>query len=204
VWMVLLDWWRPDGQRPRGAVFAGLALGLAGLVLLVGPASLHGTGGVDPLSTAVLLTGSLCWALGSVYTQRAPRATSGTLGSATQMLAGGVASVAIGLARGEPAHMDLAHASARSVGALAYLIVFGSLIGFTAYLYMLAHTTAARAATYAYVNPVVAVLLGWALANEPVTVRTLAAAAVILAGVATITLTRDSSAPVREPARRAA
>lgn len=204
VWMVLLDWLRPGGRRPRAAVFGGLTLGLAGLVLLVGRASLHGSGGIDPLSAAVLLTGSLCWALGSVYTQRAPRPTSGNLGSATQMLAGGISSVLIGVLRGEPARLDLAHASARSLGALGYLIVFGSLIGFTAYLYMLAHTTAARAATYAYVNPVVAVLLGWMFAGEPVTARTLVAAAVILAGVATITLTRDAPTPDISAGRRAA
>ncbi|MDB4887375.1 MAG: protein of unknown function transrane [Gemmatimonadetes bacterium] len=204
VWMVLLDWLRPGGRRPGAAVFGGLALGLAGLVLLVGPASLQGTGGMDRLSVAVLLCGSLCWALGSVYTQRSPRATSGNVGSATQMLAGGVSSVLIAVVRGEPSQLDLAHASARSLGALGYLIVFGSLIGFTAYLYMLAHTTAARAATYAYVNPVVAVLLGWAFANEPVTPRTLVAAAVILGGVATITLARDTTPRVAEPERAAA
>lgn len=191
VWMVIIDWLRPGGRRPRAAVFVGLALGLMGLALLVGRSSLHDTGGIDLTSTGVLLMGSLCWALGSVYTQRAPRATSGNVGSATQMLAGGASSLAIALLRGEPAQLDLAHASARSLGALGYLIVFGSLIGFTAYLYMLAHTTAARASTYAYVNPVVAVLLGWTFASEPVSVRTLVAAAVILAGVATITLARD-------------
>ena len=81
--------------------------------------------------------------------------------------------------------------SARSLAGFAYLVTFGSLIGFTAYLYLLAHTTAAKAATYAYVNPVVAVLLGWAFANEPITSRTLVAAAVILAGVAIITVGRD-------------
>ena len=200
VWMVMLDWLRPGGRRPRAAVFGGLALGLAGLALLVGPSALDGgDNGVDLASVGVLLAGSLSWAVGSLYTQRAPRATSGSLGSATQMIAGGICSVLIGLAHGELGHLDLAHASALSLGALAYLIVFGSLIGFTAYLYMLAHTTAARAATYAYVNPVVAVFLGWALAREPVTARTILAAGVILGGVAIITLARDA-APARTQA----
>jgi len=200
VWMVMLDWLRPGGRRPRAAVFAGLALGLAGLAMLVGPSALDGgDNGVDLASVGILLAGSLSWAVASLYTQRAPRATSGSLGSASQMIAGGICSVLIGLAHGELGQLDLAHASALSLGALAYLIVFGSLIGFTAYLYMLAHTTAARASTYAYVNPVVAVFLGWALAHEPVTARTIVAAAVILGGVAIITLAREAP-PTRAPA----
>ncbi len=193
IWMVLLDWIRPGGQRPRTAVFAGLGLGLAGLALLIGPASLQARTGIDLTSVGVLLTGSLGWAVGSLYTLHSPRPTSGSIRSATQMLAGGTSSVLVGILRGEPARLDLAHASTLSIVSVGYLIVFGSLIGFTAYLYMLAHTTAAKAATYAYVNPVVAVLLGWAFAHEPVTVRTLAAAAVILGGVAVITLSRDTA-----------
>ena len=191
VWMVVLDWLRPGGRRPGGAVFAGLALGVTGLLLLVGRSSFDGAAGIDLVSTAVLLAGSLCWAIASIFTQRAPRPTSGSVGSAVQMLAGGVALTLVAVLLREPSHLDLAHASARSLGAMAYLVVFGSLVGFTAYLYMLAHTTAARAATYAYVNPVVAVGLGWLFAHEAVTTRTLLAAAVILAGVATITLARD-------------
>jgi drug/metabolite transporter (DMT)-like permease len=205
VWMVMLDWLLPGGRRPGAPVFAGLAMGLAGLALLVGPSALQGRGdGVDLVSAGVLLAGSLSWAVASLYTQRAPRATTGSLGSASQMIAGGVCSVLIGVVRGEPAQLDLAHASALSLGALAYLIVFGSLIGFTAYLYMLAHTTAAKAATYAYVNPVVAVLLGWAFAGEPVTTRTLVAAAVILGGVAIITLARDAGPEKASERQRAA
>jgi drug/metabolite transporter (DMT)-like permease len=119
------------------------------------------------------------------------------------MIAGGLCLVAFAVVTGEPAQMDLAHASTRSVLGFLYLVTFGSLVGFTAYVYLLAHTSAAKAATYAYVNPVVAVLLGWAFANEPVTMRTLLAAAVILAGVATITVANDGS--VREvDAERAA
>ena len=92
---------------------------------------------------------------------------------------------------GELSQLDLAHASLRSLLGFLYLVTFGSLIGFTAYFYLLAHTTAAKASTYAYVNPVVAVFLGWALASEPVTARTVLAAGVILSGVAIITIARD-------------
>jgi drug/metabolite transporter (DMT)-like permease len=204
VWMVLLDWMRPGGRRPAWLVFVGLALGLAGLALLVGPGALRGGGEIDPLGAAVLIAGSLSWAVGSLYTQRAPRPRSANNGSGTQMFAGGLCLLVVALATGEGAQLDLAHASTRSLLGFAYLVTFGSLIGFTAYLYLLAHTTAAKAATYAYVNPVVAVLLGWAFAHEPVTSRTLMAAAVILAGVAIITVARDTAVRLPSETRAAA
>lgn len=200
LWMVLLDWMRPGGQRPAWLVFAGLGLGLAGLGLLVGPAALQGTAAIDPVGATVLILGSLSWAVGSLYTQRAPRPTSANNGSGTQMLAGGVWLTAAALLSGEAGQLDLANASALSLLSFVYLLTFGSLIGFTAYYYLLAHTSAAKAATYAYVNPVVAVLLGWAFANEPVTSRTLVAAAVILGGVAIITVSRDPVPAARESA----
>jgi drug/metabolite transporter (DMT)-like permease len=204
LWMVLLDWLRPGGRRPASLVFVGLALGLVGLGLLVGPDALDGGGAIDVVGAGVLVIGSLSWAVGSLYTQRAPRPSSANHGSGAQMFAGGLCLLAVALASGEGAQLDLAHASAQSLLGFAYLVTFGSLIGFTAYVYLLAHTTAAKAATYAYVNPVVAVLLGWAFANEPVTARTLAAAAVILAGVAIITVARDSGVPVTKEERAAA
>jgi drug/metabolite transporter (DMT)-like permease len=200
LWMVLLEWMRPGGRRPALAVMAGVVLGLVGLLLLVGPDSLRGSGGSNAFGAVVLILASLSWAAGSLYTKWAPRGSSGTVTAGTQMLAGGVLLILAGVAFGEPARLDLAHVSSRSLLGFVYLVTFGSLIGFTAYLYLLAHTTAAKAATYAYVNPVVAVLLGWAIGHEPVTTRTLLAAAVILAGVAIITVTRDSakSAPAPE------
>ncbi len=202
LWMVLIDWLLPGGRRPPWLVFAGLALGLLGLGLLVNPTSL-GTGErVNLPGVALLMAGSLSWAAGSLYSQRAPRPSSGIMASGTQMLSGGLCLLAASLIAGEPAQLDLAHASARSLLAVLYLITFGSLVGFTAYVYLLAHTTAAKAATYAYVNPVVAVALGWAFAHEPVTARTLVAAAVILGAVAIITMARE--APVQRTAERAA
>jgi drug/metabolite transporter (DMT)-like permease len=204
LWMVLLDWIRPGGRRPATLVFVGLALGLVGLGLLVGPDALHGGGDIDVTGAGVLMLGALSWAVGSLYTQRAPRPSSPNRGSGTQMVAGGLCLLVAALVMGEGAQLDLAHASARSLLGFAYLVTFGSLIGFTAYLYMLAHTTAAKAATYAYVNPVVAVVLGWAFANEPITSRTIAAAAVILAGVAIITVARDKPVMQRDEERAAA
>ena len=168
LWMVLLDWLRPGGRRPAAPVFVGLALGLVGLGLLVGPDALNGEGTVNPAGALVLMAGSLSWAVGSLLIKRAPRATTGLNGSGTQMLAGGLCLLAAGLALGELAQLDLAHVTGRSLIGFLYLVTFGSLIGFTAYFYLLAHTTAAKAATYAYVNPVVAVILGWAILGQSV------------------------------------
>jgi drug/metabolite transporter (DMT)-like permease len=202
LWMVLLDWLRPGGRRPRLPVFIGLALGLVGLGLLVGPDALHGGSGALA-GAGVLMVGAFSWAAGSLYTKSAPRPSSPNRGSGAQMVAGGVCLVVVGALFGELSQLDLAHVTMRSWLGFLYLVTFGSLVGFTAYLYMLAHTTAAKASTYAYVNPVVAVVLGWAVADEPITARTLAAAAVILAGVATITVARDGK-PRMEKSRRAA
>jgi drug/metabolite transporter (DMT)-like permease len=186
-------------------VFAGLALGLLGLALLLGPEALHGGGSTSLIGTGVLMVAALCWALGSLYTKGAPKPATGSIGSGTQMLAGGVCLLVVALLMGELPQLDLAHVSTRSLLGFAYLISFGSLIGFTAYIYLLGHTTAAKAATYAYVNPVVAVLLGWAFANEPINARMLVAAAVILGGVAVITVTRDAGVTSSSPnGRRAA
>jgi drug/metabolite transporter (DMT)-like permease len=204
VWMVLLDWLRPGGRRPVSLVFVGLALGLVGLGLLVGPEALQGGGSIDLTGAGVLVLGSLSWAVGSLYTQRAPKPSSANRGSGAQMFAGGLCLLVVALATGEGAQLDLAHASTRSLLGFAYLVTFGSLIGFTAYVYLLAHTTAAKASTYAYVNPVIAVLLGWAFANEPATSRTLVAAAVILAGVAIITVARGSGVKRLDEERAAA
>ena len=204
LWMVLLDWLRPGGRRPAAAVFVGVALGLVGLGLLVGPDAMHGDGGVNLAGAAVLIVGSLSWAVGSLLIKRAPRASTGLNGAGTQMLAGGLCLLAAGAALGELARFDPAHVSGRSLLGFLYLVTFGSLVGFTCYFYLLSHTSAAKAATYAYVNPVVAVILGWAFANEPLTVRTVLAAAVILAGVAIITLTRDARVSAREERRAAA
>jgi drug/metabolite transporter (DMT)-like permease len=193
VWMVLLDWLRPGGVRPRAGVFVGLALGLVGLGLLVGRGAFGSESqAVDMAGAAVLVVGSILWATGSLYVRHTEHPSSAIMTNAVQMLAGGGALIVAGLAAGELGRFSLAAASTRSLLSLLYLVIAGSLIGFTAYTYLLQVTTPAKASTYAYVNPVVAVLLGWAFASEAITPRTLVAAAVILAGVAIITMVGDS------------
>lgn len=193
VWMVVVDWLRPGGTRPRVGIFAGLALGLAGIVLLVGPGALAGHSEFSLVATGVLVLGSISWAVGSIYARHAPRPASAVTSNAVQMLAGGAALLGVGVLAREPARLAASQVTARSLWSLAYLATFGSLIGFTAYTYLLEVSTPARVSTYAYVNPIVAVFLGWALAREPVEARTIAAAAVALAGVAIITLAGTSA-----------
>jgi drug/metabolite transporter (DMT)-like permease len=182
-WMVLLDWLRPGGLRPAPRVVASLVLGFGGLLLLVGPAHLGGSERVNPTGAAILVVGSFAWAWGSIYSKHHDLPSSPLLGVAMQSLAGGVALWVVGLLAGEGRQLHLGAVRARSWIALAYLLVFGTGIGFTAYVYILKKSTAARVGTYAFVNPVVALFLGWLGNGETITLRTTLAAAVILTAV---------------------
>ncbi len=186
LWMVTIEALRPRGRRPSLGVMAGLVLGLVGIGVLVGPGAIGGWR-VDPVGAAVLILASLAWAAGSIYSRTAPHPPTPLLSTGMQMLAGGFALLLAGSVRGELGALDTMQPSLRSVLAMAYLVIFGSLIGFTAYVWLLRVSTPAKVATYAYVNPVVAVFLGWAIAGEPVTTRTLVAAAIIVGAVALIT-----------------
>ena len=190
MWMALLDWARPGGVRPRPAVWAGLALGLAGIGVLVGPARLGGTP-VDGLGALAVGTAAFSWALGSVYQRGAQKSDSTLLNVGGQMLVGGAVLVAVGLALGE--RLDVAAVSARSAWALAYLIVAGAIVGYSAYVWLLKVTTPAKASTYAYVNPLVAVVLGWALADEALSPRVLGAAGLVVAAVVLITTAKPAA-----------
>jgi drug/metabolite transporter (DMT)-like permease len=195
LWMVGLEWARPNGTRPTLPVIGGVLLGLVGVGILVGPQQLVGGDAVDPMGAIALIAASLSWAIGSLASRSPRMPRSVMLGAATQMLAGGTMLLVAGALRGEATNIRWEAMSAESIAAFAYLVVFGSLVGFTAYIWLLGHVSAASASTYAYVNPVVAVLLGWAIAGEPVGGRTLAAGAVIVLAVALITVGRTRSQP---------
>jgi drug/metabolite transporter (DMT)-like permease len=198
VWMVVLDWVGPDRRRPTRTVIAGLILGLVGVAVLVGPVDLSGGGRMQFIGSAVVVFGTLCWATGSVYGTHLAHPSSPWMSAALQMTAGGILLLIFGTAMGEWSRVDPSQMSARSLGALAYLVVFGSLIAFAAYVFLLRHEAPARVGSYAYVNPVVAVFLGWALAAEPITPRTIVAAAIILTGVVMIVRNRASASPPAE------
>jgi drug/metabolite transporter (DMT)-like permease len=195
-------------ERPRPALIGGLLLGLGGIALLVGPAGPAGRAHIDPWGAIALLCAALSWSFGSLYSRRAPLPSATLTATAMEMIGGGVLLWTLGLFMGEGARLHPSVVSTRSVVSLAYLVVFGSLLGFTAYVWLLKNTTAARVSTYAYVNPVVAVALGALLGGEAVTLRVILAAAVIVGSVALIIRSKTRPArPVEEvetPRRRAA
>ena len=183
LWMVLVDWLRPGGHKPSARVLAGIVIGFAGLLVLVGPAHLGNSSGVNPMGAAVLVLASLSWACGSLYSKHGSLPSSPLLGAGMQALSGGAVLWIVGLLSGEAAHFHLESVTPRAWLAVGYLVVFGSCIGFSAYLYILKKSSAARVATYAFVNPIVALLLGWGFGGESLSGRTLVAGAVILTAV---------------------
>jgi drug/metabolite transporter (DMT)-like permease len=180
IWIAVIDS-IVRRRRPGRLVVVGLVAGIIGVAILVVPVG--GLAGFDPVGIALLVGAELAWASGSVYAQHAPLPRNGFLVTGMEMLAGGVALVATGMLLGELARTDVSTFSLRSIGAFGYLIVFGSIVAFTAYTWLLANVSATTASTYAYVNPLVAVALGAALLNEPITIRTVIATAIIVAAV---------------------
>jgi drug/metabolite transporter (DMT)-like permease len=182
LWVVLLEA-AGGGKRPTARVWIGIAAGFVGLGLLVSPADVSGGPHVDRWGTAALVAASVTWAIGSVLSRHVDLPRSPLLGTGMEMLTGGALLMLAGLVLGEWRGLDLGAVSRASWVGLTYLTLVGSLVGFTAYVWLLNNVPIAQASTYAYVNPVVAVFLGWAIADEPLTARVLVAAAVIVAGV---------------------
>jgi len=180
MWTALFDAVIPGGSSELNwRIIAGLLLGFAGTLLLVGasPAEILAADKRGPIALSLA---SASWALGSVYAKRHPTQASPYMGAAFQMIVGGSAVALVGTLLGEwPAW----HLSSRGIGAIAYLVVFGSVLGYSAYSYALRHASATIVGTYAYVNPVIAVLLGWLLLHEPVGARTFVAMGMILGAV---------------------
>jgi drug/metabolite transporter (DMT)-like permease len=199
LWMVLLDWMRPRGTRPSALTMLGVVVGLAGLMVLIGPVDMHDAEHADLTASIVLILGSLAWAAGSVYSRYGDQPESNALSTGMQMLAGGGVLVLTGIATGELSGFSLGQVSNASWIGLAYLITFGSLIGYTAYVYLLNAVSPAKASTYAYINPVVAVILGWLIAHEPINRSMILGAAIILGAVAMISLSQTRRKPQAEP-----
>jgi drug/metabolite transporter (DMT)-like permease len=197
-WVVLLSWLWLKGARPDWRVTLGLLIGFVGVYLLMDGGAVRAVSGTNQLFGMILvIAAGLCWATGSIYGVRAPASKSPILASGMQLLAGGSALLLAGTLMGEWTGFEISVVSRHSWFALAYLLVFGSLIAFTAYSWLLKNARPAMVATYAYVNPVIAVILGWAIAGESFTGRTLLGAGVIVGSVALIT-SQNSEAIVEE------
>lgn len=180
IWLALFQ-----RKRPSLRAITGMALGLCGVVVLVGPAAFAGSERIDASGVVVLTIASISWAAGSLV-QRAGTTTSPLMGTGAQMVAGGALLVLLAAAFGELGPLDLAAGSAKSYGALVYLTIFGSLLGFTSFAWLMRNDEPSRVATYCYVNPVIAVILGALFAHEELSGRVGLAAALIVAGVVVI------------------
>ena len=189
VWFAVLEWLRPAGTRPTWQTVVGIVVGFGGVVLLVsGRNTVQPGGAVNYRELLTLGLAGVSWAAGSLWSRYHPHAKSPWMTAAAQMISGGAALMVLSCLAGEPRHFHASQVSGGSWLAFFYLVVFGSWICFSAYIYLLKASTPSRIATYAYVNPVIAVLLGWLVLGESLSRQSLWAAAIILAGVVITTL----------------
>lgn len=194
LWVVLFEWmW--TRSRPKVGVAVGVALGIFGVALLVVPR--QGPDSIDPVGAVALLCASAIWSVGTLYSGKAKLPEPPLLAIGMEMTAGGALLLVTGVALGEVGRLNLAGISQASAIAFVYLVLIGALIGFTAYLWLVRKVPPALATTYAFVNPIIAIFLGALILDEPVTVWTGIAAAVIIVAVAIIT--QSKARPAAKP-----
>ena len=192
-WLVLFESLRAGGSKPTWRSIAGLIVGFAGVFILIGPAEITGgEGSFDTFGIILLLLAPLFWSLGSIYARGADMPKSTLIGTGMEMLTGAVALFIVSLVKGELNGFSFELVSMRSWLGLAYLITFGSLVGFVSYGWLLHNAPVSLMSTYAYVNPVVAVFLGNLFADEPLNARILIASAIIIGSVIFINSARQS------------
>ena len=192
LYIALLSWVFGMSGAPTALTALGLAGGFVGVGVLVGPELQSSGGGASPhawIGMVILLCSSLIWSAGSLYSRKAENAPSPFLAAGQQMLCGGAIKTAAGSATGELRRLDFAQVTMQSFGAFVYLVLIGGIIGYAAYAFLLRYCDPAKVATYAYVNPIVAVLLGAAFAGETLTGRTMVAALLIIGSVALVITT---------------
>ena len=189
-------------RRPSGLVIGGLVAGIVGVAILLIP--VEGVDQLNPLGIGLCIFAAISWAVGSLYARRAPLPRSQLLATGTEMLAGGIVLFAAGALLGEIGQTRVEDISLRSLVALAYLIVFGSIVAFTAFTWLLANVPVSTVGTYAYVNPIVAVALGAIFLEEPITPRRLIAAAIIIGAVVAMVSGRPRDVPAPKPVPDAA
>jgi drug/metabolite transporter (DMT)-like permease len=199
LFIVLTEWAWPGGIRPTAVTMSALLLGFAGVTWLAAPWETSGNGGLNPAGIIAILGACIFWSIGSIYSRHAKHGADPFLAASLQMLGGGAALGVVALLHGEFASFDFHAITSRGWSAFAYLIAVGSLVGFSTFVWLMKHSTPARVSTYAYVNPVVAVFLGWLILGEPITPRTIVASVIIVAAVAIIT-TEKSRAAKPKPA----
>lgn len=191
MWMVLFNWLRPGGKRPTGWIGLGLLAGFTGVGLLVLSKDSTGRGLIDPVGAFALFFATVSWAIGSVGARSFPRPSHTLVYVGMQMMVGGSMLLSIAFAIGEWNELSTAALTIRSVIAFLYLMIFGALIGYSAYSFLLHVSTPARVSTFAYVNPLIAVVLGYLILDEPVPNTLLIAAGLIVGAVILINRSRS-------------
>jgi drug/metabolite transporter (DMT)-like permease len=201
LWIVLIEWkWR-SGPRPNRYVWSGLLLGLVGILLLVNPQDANLSGSRELLGALAILVAAFVFSIGAILGRDLQLPSLPALSTATQMIGGGVALALAGLLKGEGSGLVLADITTESWLAWAYLMFFGSIVAYGSFVWLMKHVSASRVSTYAYVNPIVAVFLGWAMAGEAVTGRVLMAVLLLVGAVFLITRFGGSLRPGRVVAR---
>lgn len=205
LWMAIIEWLRPGGMRPTARVTVGLVFGFLGVALLVSPSNPFGRAGAEPvriIPALALVLGSLFWAVGSILSRHVSLPKSALLSAAMYALCGGTLLWIVGIGIGEGAALDIHAITTRSWLSIGYLAIFGSFLGLSAYAFLLHNVPPSRVATYAYVNPIVAVIIGWAFAGETITLQmTIAAIVIIISVILVISAPRAAVAEdiAREP-----
>ena len=201
IYIVVLGWATGTAARPTPIVWLGLAGGFIGVGVLLGPAvRFSSSDGRHPaIGMSILLVSSFLWSAGSLYSRSAKHAASPFLTAAQQMLCGGLLLLLAGMATGETRRFHPESMSMLSVASFVYLVIIGAVVGYTAYIWLLRHCDPAKVATYAYVNPIVAVLLGAAFAGETLSRRALVAASLIIGSVAMVITAQQLRARVGAP-----
>ncbi len=187
LFFVITEWAWPGGTRPTAIVMAAMLLGFAGVTWLAAPWEAGVAGGIHLGGLIAILIGSISWSFGSIYSRHAKHGADPFVASALQMLGGGAVLAVVALIHGDFGRLDVAAISSRAWIAFVYLVSIGSLVGFSTFVWLMKHSTPARVSTYAYVNPIVAVFLGWLILDEAINSRTIVASVIIVAAVAIIT-----------------
>lgn len=187
LWMVLFDWLFYHGTRPSKRVTIGLVFGFLGISLLIGPGQVLNSNAIRLSSLFILLLAPILWSLGSLHSRQANLPDNPFMTTAMEMLAGGILLMVAGFVTGEASELNVAEISAASLLSMLYLIIFGSIIAFTAYVWLLKNVQAAKVSTYTYVNPIIAVFLGWLILSEPITPQIFVSVVIIVVAVILIT-----------------
>lgn len=202
IYIAVLSWLFGMAKRPSAMTWAGLAGGFLGVGVLIGPALRFSNTGESPhawIGMTILLCSSLIWSAGSLYSRTARNAPSPFLAAGQQMLCGGTLLLIAGIATGELRHFDPGQITTQSLGAFVYLVLIGGIIGYASYAWLLRYCDPAKVATYAYINPIVAVLLGAIFAHETLSLRTAVAAALIIGSVALVITAQQFTAKCAPP-----